>query len=95
MRYLKHFDVIQIAKILKLEPAASGKYDCPHIHQHEAVCHNSALSITDDGSFSCQCGIKGRGWIELVSKLYKIPRWRAENWLKTQLYEIRNGKSTN
>jgi hypothetical protein len=95
MRYLKQFKLDQIVKVLKIEPAENGKYDCLQVHKHNGVCHNSALSIAEDGSFSCLCGIQGKGWVELTSKLYCLPRWRAEKWLKMQLKKTRNGQSTN
>lgn len=91
MGYLKDLDANQIAKVLKIEPAASGKYDYPNLIRHEGGRHNSGLSISEDGSFSCLCGIKLKGWSDLVSKINKVPRWRSEKWLQRQLERASDG----
>jgi hypothetical protein len=93
MKYLKYVDVNQIAQYLKLMTTANGKFDCPHLLRHEGCYRNSGLSIAEDGSFSCLCGINGKGWINLVSKIYKVPRWQAEKWLQRQLKRLNDGKS--
>ena len=78
-------NIDDVARVLVLESAGDGKYHCPRIERHRGDPRNGTLSIQDDSEFFCNCGLKGKGWIELVSKLYRVRKRKAKMWLNKRL----------
>jgi hypothetical protein len=64
----------QIAKSLCLKLFRNGSFLCPR-------CGRNDFYISSRGYFKCHCGLQGRGWIELVSKIYLVSRESAQAWL--------------